>query len=181
MTITDGLAFDLLASPVAAIDRRALSQAWYSALYRGANHSSATIPRRVATAPPQRTAGVRSPQRAPRQAIAPRIGPGTNAAARAGRPDGMPEERRAPASPLTRALETRLRRLPQSGRRAFTLRTPAGRVHVLVHARGGRLTLVALCGRGARPDVAAALNRARYALASRGITVETAVREASAW
>lgn len=75
-----------------------------------------------------------------------------------------------------------MRRLPQTrGRSAFTLRTPAGRVHVLVHARGGTLTLVALCARNARAEVAAALSRARYALAARGIAVETAVREAVAW
>ena len=67
----------------------------------------------------------------------------------------------------------------QPGRKAtgatFTLEGARGserfRVRVLVRADGERVCLIALCSQALRATVAAALAQARYALASRGMTI----------
>jgi hypothetical protein len=177
MTITEQLQFSVLTAPVAALDRRTLSQAWYSALYGGSRQDNpgkhgasafcvtAEKAREVAGAPPL-------PERAstplPRHAAAVKC---------RHRAEGVSPERRAPRSPLARKIERALLR-PGSGahKTSFTLDGEHGRVHVVLQTRGSRLKLIAICPPKARAHVASALAQARYALALHGLDLDAEAR-----
>lgn len=181
MTITEQLQFSVLTAPVASLDRRALSQAWYSALYGagrgngGENTSLQVRPHTAAASQPHchdATAGV-DPRRAA-------LAHGTGAKAHR-QPEGMPADRRAPRSKLARKIERVLLK-PHTGaqKRSFTIEGKHGRVHVLLQSRGTQLKLVAICPPKARAHVSAALAQARYALALRGIDLDADARSAQA-
>ena len=90
-------------------------------------------------------------------------------------------ERREPRLPLTRRIERRLfERTSSTARTAFAVGEGTGRVVVVLHATGGRVRLVALCSPALRRTVARALDQARFALAARGIALDTGVREGAA-
>jgi len=180
MTITEQLQFSVLSAPVAGVDRRALSQAWYSALY-GTSRSVAAARRAQTGASAQRAAtgvGVanggsalawRSSTQTPRNA------PQASKLSQSNAP-----ERRAPRSDLARKIESALLRpRKRSGKTSFTFASASGRVHVLLQSSGSRLRLIAICSPKARAHVAAALAQARYALALRGVQVEATTREAA--
>lgn len=178
MTIDEQLQFSVLTAPVAAQDRRALSQAWYSALYgnRGAKVAAPLThcaPQPGAPAIAQR-AGSREgsvDSRAVTRVSTPH--------SRNANPVNAPVERRAVRSPLARKIErVFLRPRPRAQRSAVTIESAHGRVHVLLQPRGTQLKLIAICPPKARTDVAAALAQARYALALRGIGIEAETREA---
>lgn len=180
MTISEQLQFSVLTAPVATLDRRTLSQAWYSALYGvETRKSSVAAPAHVV---PQGPARAHAPQPTPDG----RRGPQTARAsmrkhdARSSeRSESVPYDRRAPRSSLARKIErTFLRPRSVSCKNAFTVESEHGRVHVLLQSRGTHLKLVAICPPKARTQVAAALAQARYALALRGIDLDSETRGA---
>jgi len=181
MTITEQLQFSVLTAPVASLDRRALSQAWYSALYEAAGEKcGVNTPPRV---PAQTGTGAQphyfatTARRSPRGAVLAQ-GAGANAHPQ---PDGVPADRRAPRSALARKIERAMLK-PHTGaqKRSFTIDGEHGRVHVLLQSRGTQLKLVAICPPKARAHVCAALAQARYALALRGIDLDADARSAQA-
>ncbi len=176
MTITEDLNFSVLTAPLAAVDRRALSQAWYSALY-----APQAAPARQSSERPQMPRAQRSTERQPsmqrdvpdkRQASPPEHARELFAA-------GAPQtERRAARTPLATKIQRALVHRGSAPRRAaFALEGDRGRVQVMLQLRGPQLILVALCAPPAAPQVARALEQARYSLALRGIDLHAQTRE----
>jgi hypothetical protein len=172
---------DVLTTQLAATDRRALSQAWYSALHlaeRSAQGSRAIAARcGPAASSVAREPVPRTPLRAPSAAHA--------AAARrrtAVRGRETPHravvassrtERREPKTALAQHLERALiRRVPRAPATSFALRAGLGRVHLLVRSDGQRTRVIAVCSPSVRERVERALAQARFALAGRGVAAE---------
>jgi hypothetical protein len=175
MTISEQLHFSILSAPIAAADRRALSQAWYSALYRtGGKRPSNDAP---TLAGRSRTAGV------PRQAVKPAGAAAIAAAARAGRipiyaPPAAAVERRSPQLRLARQIESVVRRrVSKRAAATFVLDGTRARVRVLVVTAGGSVRVIAICSKRVRDTVARALAQARYAAAARGVALSASLRE----
>jgi hypothetical protein len=177
--MTQQLEVSILAAPLAAIDRRMLSQAWYSALrlarettrlptarpHRGVvvgSPAARQVPKPILTAHPPRV-----PVRPPHFSAATSLGVcGDEDWARL-RPD------RTRRWPLARAIENAFSDPRAKVRRAtFSMGRGSARIHVVLQTKGQRAALVALC----RPElsglVARALMQARLALAARGVDVE---------
>ncbi|MBV9271566.1 MAG: hypothetical protein JO165_10745 [Candidatus Eremiobacteraeota bacterium] len=182
MTITEHLEFSVVSAPLAQIDRRALSQAWYSALYECDAVPAKAPPSRAKPISSERTsiAEKRSCGRAPRKSS--ELRPERRAPASSPLRSGAAQiERRAARSALARNIERRfLHPGPPAKAATFQLQGDRGRVQILLRNSGDETQLVAICAPSARRDVAAALAQARYALAVRGITLRSEVREASA-
>jgi hypothetical protein len=177
MQQTTGVA--VLATHLAHTDRRALSQAWYSALHLA---ESTPLRRRAPLASP-----TPSPGAPPGAARATGAAPATPAP-RAARPahaavaprDGKPGaacgalERRAP-SELARRIERALtHRSPHEKAASFTVSAADGRVHLMVRSDGVRTRVVAVCAPPLRERVERALAQVRFALAGRGVLAEVA-------
>lgn len=173
--MTEQLGFSILTAPVAAVDRRALSQAWYSALHLARGSS----PRTAAEASAEQRMLERTPIAKAYRSF---VKANANASAveartplrerrmAAAEPGAL--ERRAARSPLARAIErTFLDPRAQIRRATFAVGDGADRVHVTLQTIGKRVRLVAVCAPNARPAVAKALAQARFALAQRGIEV----------
>lgn len=172
MTVSERFEFDMVSAPVDVVDRRALSEAWYSALYAARNAVQARPVRLVTQSPenPARAGTAGTPRdsaalhatvvsRSARE-ILPRL--------------AFANERRGPLTPLARVLERSLMRGGQLIRRAsFSLGGTDGRVHVVVQGAGSKVRLIAICTPKARDRVAAALTQLRFILASRGFDVQT--------
>jgi len=172
---------DVLTTLLADTDRRALSQAWYSALHlaeRSALGSRAIAARcgtaasSVAREPVPRTPlrAVSAAHAAPVRYRAPLRGRDTphRAAAAASRP-----ERREPKTALAQHLERALiRRVPRAPATSFALRAGLGRVHLSVRSDGERTRVIAVCSPSVRERVERALAQARFALAGRGVAAE---------
>ncbi|HVA26703.1 MAG TPA: hypothetical protein VNF68_00880 [Candidatus Baltobacteraceae bacterium] len=177
--MTQQLEVSLICAPLAAIDRRALSQAWYSALHvtaapparieppapaMPATRNCARIARphpRTATAMPDAPVSLR----AHREAVAPRATGST--------------DRRAVRSLLARQIEREfLRPLNPVRRATFSIEGRAARVHVALQDSRSGLRLIAVCSPGMREVVTRALEEARYALARRGIALAPVIEEA---
>jgi hypothetical protein len=168
--MTQQLNVCVLAAPLAAIDRRALSQAWYSALHctSGKQTQAATTSKiqsasgKIAVRPLQthRDEDRRAPA-AQRRSVS---GDKTNVR------DTCPvaTDRRAGRSALASRIERTFLH-PRSAVRRATFVSGGKRVHVLIHASEGRIRLVAVCPLAIRGAVASALAQARFALASRGL------------
>ena len=172
-TTTGGVA--VVTTTLAQTDRRALSQAWYSALHlaegsqprSGARTANAKLaPRRAlpgptpagASAPRASAAVVRSVQRSAGVAV---------------RGAGIPAERRRPAGVLGRRIAriaARRAAAPEHAQSA-TVTVRGARVHVIVRTHGGATRIVALCPAPLEARVAQALAQARFALAARGVRV----------
>lgn len=180
MTISEQLHFSVLTAPVATLDRRTLSQAWYSALYGDgapANAAKSGTPQAPDTQPPVVHAGQMAVNAQPERAHALRAGNAKSAQ----RVQGAPADRRAPRSALARKIERAvLRPRGPAHKASFTIEGDHGRVHLVLHTQGTQLKLVAICPPKARAHVAAALSQARYALASRGIDLDAQTRGAVA-
>lgn len=181
MTITEHLKFSVLSAPIASLDRRALSQAWYSALYGDAAPARGATP--ASAAPSPSSTNVHAHAEAPsvharnETASAALAGKARCAAAAS----GEIEERRGPRSPLARRIErTFLHPRGRVRKATFAIDGVQGRVQILLQSSGGRLTLVAVCPPKAKAHVAAALAQARYALALRGIAMDAQTRSAQA-
>lgn len=174
--MTRQLQVSILAAPLAAIDRRALSQAWYSALRlardqrptlhtRGNNSRGAQLRKRVGVelVVPEDLCNA-AHARASFSGLASRSIAGDKAVW------GI-FDRRMPRLPLARRIESVLfDRRSQAKRASFTI--GRGRVHVVLQSKGDRVVLVALCSPTLRTIVVRALAQARFALAARGIRGE---------
>jgi hypothetical protein len=177
MTTTAQIGISVLSAPLAAIDRRSLSQAWYSALHLARDASLPKgAPARRADARPApasvRASGVASSVRA---GAAPAS---SKASHRAPARAGAVLERRAPRLQLARRIErTLFERASSAARTTFAVGEGAGRVVVALHVGGGRVRLVALCSPALRRTVTRALDQARFALAARGIAMDTGILE----
>jgi hypothetical protein len=181
MTITEDLEFSVLTAPIAAVDRRALSQAWYSALYTSSERTAVPASAPAKIGKPAPAALPRSAARsAAHSHTAARVNGGKIAPA--GQSRGGPSiERRAPRSRLARSIERRFLHPSAAAQKAsFHLDGDHGRVQVLLRSAGSRVQLIAICPRRAEAHVAAALAQARYALALRGIDLEARTQEEEA-
>lgn len=180
MTISEHLHFSVLTAPVAAIDRRALSQAWYSALYRTSGEPQPQRMVRNGALPAKRSA-ISAPVERPslreyRGGLSKGVRTDEDAELR-----GPQADRRAPRSALARKIERALLHPAAKARKGFfTIEGSAGRVHILLREQGLRVKLIAICTPRAKAQVAAALAQARYALAQRGVQLEAQTREDAA-
>jgi len=174
MTITEQLQFSVVTAPLATLDRRTLSQAWYSALYGHEHPKQLSIrlqPARStgATHRSALTANAREPDH--RARIAARSGSGV-ATLRA----GVSEERRAERSRLARKIERTFLRRPLPPRSATFTVESGERIAVLLRSNGSQNHLVVICSPKAEEAVRAALAQARYALAARGLRLHAEAR-----
>ncbi len=176
----DDVRYSVLSAPLAQIDRRALSQAWISALHLSQAPSAhrATLPSRAArTAHTARTARPSAPLSpnatgARMQVQARGMGAERIALAIAG------GERRSAQSSLARRIVAVMLAPRNTARRCtLALGGEKGRVHLLLGGSDRRLHLVALCASGVRAEVERALHEVRYALAARGILATSDLRE----
>ncbi len=179
MTTTEHLSFSVLTAPLATIDRRGLSQAWYSALYARENPAPESP---LATA---RTGASDGAKRSPAKGIA-RSGEGArNGLPGCERLSSVPQiaaqcERRSVRSPLARKIERTVARKRKTASAAtFALEGAKGRVQLLLRTSGTNVRLIAICPESAREHVGVALAHARYALAARGIALDARTRGAS--
>jgi hypothetical protein len=179
--MTQQLPFSILSAPLAAIDRRALSQAWYSALHLTQSGLSPNRASRVPVCHPERSeARSKEAPGAFRTANPPSgfIGRPHRKASTTTRVDRDTAERRV-RSALARKIEAALLDPSRRCERAtFTIEGTGARVHVALRTAGGRARLVAICPPSARTRVARALEEARYALAARGIELGFETKEA---
>jgi hypothetical protein len=181
MTISEHLEFSVLTAPVASLDRRALSQAWYSALYgsssappqRPQQVDQPLRPRAIVHAVPQSHETNAKPNVQSEAAVKPQRVESTR---------GGQTERRAPRSGLARKIERTFLHPRAAARKAsFSIDGAAGRVEILLHKSGTRMKIIAICAPKAAREVAAALAQARYALAARGIDLDAEMRGDAAW
>jgi hypothetical protein len=182
MTIPEHLQLSVLTAPIATLDRRTLSQAWYSALY--GNREAAQKSANVARSQSLPAAPVHIPLRSAVHGDATHE---TAAARKLTMPSNAPNarggeiERRAPRSPLARKIERAFlhpRKMPRKA--TFSLEGEHGRVQVMLRSHGSQVKLVAICAPKAKAHVAHALAQARYTLALRGIDVDVDMRERAA-
>jgi hypothetical protein len=174
--MTQQLEVSILAAPVAAIDRRAISQAWYSALrYAAAPQHGAVTGAAIGSSASPRN-GLRhdawvSPHRTRfESAGSPRgraVVPTTRPTDEAGR---LKSRRVAP--PLAVRIERAFGGGATSPKRVtFSLGRGSARVHVILQTKGDCIMLVALCTPELRGVVGSALTQARRALAGRNISL----------
>lgn len=178
--MTQQLEISVLAAPLSAIDRRALSQAWYSAL---------NLARDVTPSTPRTDVGVAAKslsQKLSRPVPAGRIG--RSASPRVPTPPALGTARPVVAEiasrqrgrlvvPLARQIERRFLGAPLAVKRAtFSIGNGGARVHVVLQTTGSSAILIALCRPQMREIVARALAEARRVLAARGIVVELAAK-----
>jgi hypothetical protein len=182
--MTRQLEVSILAAPVAAMDRRALSQAWYSALHVAQNVPQqpqfAVRPSHCAVVQGTMSSRERRSQFDHRAAGS--VPPARQDGARTSRdvtPELSPAQRTRSA--LSRRIELRFASTAQPVARAtFSLGRGSERVHIIMQSNGCTARLVAICRPQLREIVARALAEARLALRSRGITVATALPLSSA-
>jgi hypothetical protein len=176
MTISEHLQFSVLTAPVASVDRRSLSQAWYSALY--GTQQQPRPEKNVRLFPAKAQRGKRAKVQPQQEGTARAQSTVNRRSARQNVQVVPGHERRAPRSILSRKIERVFLQPKAPVRKAsFALDSAAGRVQILLNANGNRVRLVAICPQKARSEVASALAQARYALASRGIELSSDVRE----
>jgi hypothetical protein len=180
--MTQQLEVSILAAPLAAIDRRALSQAWYSALHL-ARQDRRLVPAReygprIVATPNEPKLQDETDLCRPRAAelrvehfvqikplqVTMQSGAGRISANRV-------------ALPLSQRIERRFAHSTSHLRRAtFSMGRGAARVHVILQTNGNVATLVALCRPQMRGVVARALAQARLALATRGVLLDCETR-----
>ena len=177
--MTQQISFSILTAPLAAIDRRSLSQAWYSALHlaqHGTSHPTGAHAAVQFRGHECRQIPGRRPGEHAARVPAVRFVPHPRAATGS---DAPHEERRAVRSPLARRIEhVFLDPARRVERATFTLDGSRARVHVALQSTGTSTRLVAVCPSAVRAGVARALEEARYALALRGIALHIDVKEA---
>ncbi len=175
--MTQQLEVSIIAAPLAAIDRRALSQAWYSAL--GLAQAKRSIPptigqpARIQVSSPIERAS--SDRRSPLQTrnVEPR--PSSRAPMKTpGVSTPQPAVRGADRRvvPLSQRIERRFALPAQTRRATFSMGRGAARVFVILQTNGNVATLVALCRPEMRTVVARALAGARFALTTQGLVID---------
>jgi hypothetical protein len=173
MTTAPGVA--VVATQLAQTDRRALSQAWYSALHLDRSDvRAAAAPRRAtyAVAPGAQRPRAASPsERVPAQAST--HGAASNRHAAHANRAAVPLERRRLPTDATRRVERAVERIVHAPhqRTSQTIAIDGGRVTLLVRSEPGATRIVALCSEPVRAGVERALAHARFVLAARGRAV----------
>jgi hypothetical protein len=178
--MTQQLGVSILSAPLAAIDRRALSQAWYSALHLARDSSRPHTRSHEGNAQneEERAADARegTARRRNRALLAlvphaPRTRMSLSAAAEG--------DRRARSS-LGRKIEKMVAHPLRVQRRAtFTIDGTSARVHVILRTSGDLVHVVAICSPALRVRVSRALSEACVALSSRGIALGFETKEAA--
>jgi hypothetical protein len=182
--MTHELEVSILAAPLAAMDRRALSQAWYSALHLAQGSSAPqtcafqTTPRTGAQLRTiaSRNLGVEFDDRAtPLQPAASRRD--ARASCDAAQAASSTSRR---CSRLSRSIELRFAAtsLPVT-QATFSFGRGSARVIVMMQTNGNTARLVAICRPAMRDVVARALAEARLALCARGITIALRTKQCS--
>ncbi|MBC5829067.1 MAG: hypothetical protein GIW98_02610 [Candidatus Eremiobacteraeota bacterium] len=172
--------FAVLCAPFVHADRRALSQAWYSALHLQTKEQR--DPRKVSQVRNpcdlHSNVRVRIEQRSEGWARTSAASSRIIAKAQIRQTAGC--ERRASRSTLARKIE-RLLVAPQTGSHSATLALDGdhGRVHIVVRAQGSQVRIIAVCAPKARQIVQAALMQARYALARTGVALDATLQSAA--
>jgi hypothetical protein len=181
--MTQQLEVSILAAPLAAIDRRALSQAWCTAL------RFAPPDRRAAPAPMRDCPGPTVPASARLCEVAPAtprvtcpLSPHVAASKRraGGGDEAWQDALRRPRAraPLAQRIERAFSDPRSRPRRAtFALGRGRTRVHVILQSTSERVVLLAICPPEVCGVVSRALSQARSALAARGIGLEPSARE----
>ncbi|MGB8520706.1 MAG: hypothetical protein WCD38_11150 [Candidatus Tumulicola sp.] len=173
--MTQQLQAGIVSAPVAQIDRRALSQAWFSALHLARAQSVQTRPPRaqVPAAPPTGRSLFLTPERAPLQRSPRGALRLLHGAAKRFDAAVSIDARSAAARSLARRIARAVsspRTLPM--RSTLSLGPGEGRVHVILQNGNGRLRLIAICRPADRDVVARAVAQVRLALAMRGWELE---------
>ncbi|HTX59481.1 MAG TPA: hypothetical protein VMH02_07345 [Verrucomicrobiae bacterium] len=175
--MTNELAVSVLAAPLAAIDRRTLSQAWYSALHLQRDAATAPAPAsRKGEDAQSRPLHERPAANRPRGLgnVPPRFPAVRSERERLGGAAGTPE-RRAPGASGARVARA-IRAVREPGRcSVLRLAGGASRAVLFLQTRGSRAYVVALCTPEARPLLERTLAQARYSLAARGIALDAAI------
>lgn len=177
--MTRELEVSILAAPLMAIDRRALSQAWYSALGL-APQARGCVERRERHAKAFAYLVERGRRIRPStQPIKPNPRPASTPHRGASGPsrEGIGAHPRSPRAPLAVRIERAFAGAPDKPKRAtFSLGRGSARVHVLLQTKADCTILVALCRPEVRTIVGGALAQARVALAARGIGLRVRLR-----
>ncbi len=174
--MTQQLEVSILAAPLAAIDRRVLSQAWYSALRLAQQGQRICVVRSTVPAG-SGVCGQARPHDASEMVrhagvASPRMHVACTEASIVSNDEvrGSVLRRR----PLLAARIERAFAGPRSHpkRATFSMGRGSARVHVILQTSGEHATLLAICRPELRAVVGRALAQARFALAARGIGVE---------
>ena len=177
-TASEGVA--VIATQLAHTDRRALSEAWYSALHlardaapaRSAPARGTALPSPPLSQLPATTPASRAQHAAPLSSRAERPKARSRGTATTA-PSEAAIERRRPSTDVTLRIERAVKAL--GVRRplpaAHTVDVGGGRVRLLVHNDGRSTRIVALCSPPLRDQVERALARARFTLAAGGFAV----------
>jgi hypothetical protein len=173
--MTHDLQVSIIAAPLAAIDPRALSQAWYSALHlahANVRHLNSPAkppsPSRVTLhpRPSHETSRHRSASAAQRSVRDYRDSSDLRGAA----VDARESRGRRKATPLARAIRNAFFSARSDVKRAtFSVGSEGRRVHVVLQTKGNRLTLVVFCPPQMQDTVVRELSRARLSLRARGV------------
>jgi hypothetical protein len=174
--MTEQLRVSVVAAPLAAIDPRVLSQAWYSALHVARTAPNRPMPAQANRAPsanvlrPSLAASVRDVRR--------------NGVVASPRPRGVAQSvgsndvrnDRTP-SRMARRIERALTR-PQRPpcRAAFVVGDGRARALIVLQSRGHKTFLVAMCAPEQRETMVRALAQVRASLAARGLAFESRVQ-----
>ena len=157
----------VVATHLAAADRRALSQAWYSALHLA--HERPPTPQRV----PHENASLANHLTTvtPGRPVIPSVveGPPRSRPQRAGVSHATAPERRQPPTASARRIERAIATLTAAPhhRIARTVAIDGGRVRILVRTDDRATRIIALCAEPLRDPVERALARVRFTLAAR--------------
>ena len=170
-------AFAVVATHLAQMDRRTLSQAWFDVLHLASKRSfrvehAPSTSRERPTRAEIRAHGSDDRMRDPMQVQ--RASKSIDTHDRSQRPLGR--ERRIERSELSHRIERAVARRTPEALSSMVIRAEDGRVQLLVRSDGMRTRIVALCLPAQRVAVEAALAHARFALARRGIAVDADVR-----
>jgi hypothetical protein len=174
--MTEQLRVSVVAAPLAAIDPRALSQAWYSALQLArANPKPPTSARsnRLPAANVVRAPGGAANRNAMQTVVMAQ--PRVRAAAQSTAPGDVRSDRTP--SRMARRIERALARphYPPS-RAAFVVGEGTARALIVLQSRAGTTYLVAMCAPERRETIVRALAQVRASLAARGLAFESRVQ-----
>ncbi|HZV77408.1 MAG TPA: hypothetical protein VFF63_06605 [Candidatus Babeliales bacterium] len=178
--MTQQLQVSIIAAPIAALDRRALSQAWYSAL--GCTSRSKTrlevLARRGVNAQ-TRSQGDAMPVSVTHRGAADVPAGLVRSVRQAANPGGAETVTVSRQRQLRAALAERIEAAfcaarPFPKRSTFSMGRGSARIHIVLQTNGTSTILLALCRPELRAVVTRALAQARLALAARGFGVASA-------
>ena len=178
--MTQQLQASILTAPLAQIDRRSLSQAWYSALHLSRARITPVLesPSGTTAEPVPICASVVSDGRRSERFARRDGAPAPAAKQTASQLEPLAQQR------LRRSLALQIERVVRNARKplvrsTLTLGRGEGRVHIVLQSDGGRTRMFAVCRPVDRQRVARALEEVRYALAAAGCVLESRMRAAS--